>query len=114
MRLFDLLQDTGVCAFRHKVTKQYVVTPADAKDPLLFSYGWADSILQASVFCLSEFKEVQQILLLGDEAKVIPELEGFKDVLATLKDQKCIHDNSDLEIIAVKFTGYRVIEDYAP
>lgn len=114
MRLFDLLQDTGVCAFRHKVTKQYVVTPADAKDPLLFSYAWADSIVKASVFPLSDFKEVQQILLLGDEAKVIPELEGFKDVLATLKDQKCIHDNSDLEIIAVKFTGYRVIEDYAP
>jgi len=114
MRLFDLLQDTGVCAFRHKVTKQYVMTPADAKDPLLFSYGWADSILQASVFRLSEFKEVQQILLLGDEAKVLPELEGFKEVLATLKDQKCINDNSDLEIIAVKFTGYRVIEDYTP
>lgn len=114
MRLLDVLEESGVCAFRHKGTKQYVMTPLDAKDPLMFQYGWADSIAQASVFYLSDFKEVQQILLLGDEAKVIPELEGFKDVLDTLKDQKCINDNSDLEIIAVKFTGYRVIEDYTP
>lgn len=114
MRLVDLLQDIGICAFRHKVTKQYVMTPADAKDPLLYSYGWTDSIAKASVFPLSDYKEVQDILILGNEAKVTAEVEGFKDVLEALKDQKLIAVGTELEIIVVRFTGYRVIENYTP
>lgn len=112
MQLMDLLQDTGVCALRHKDTKQYVMTPADAKDPLLFSYGWADYIAQASVFPLCDYKEVQDILVFGNEAKVTTEVEGFKDVLEALKEQKLINVGTELEIIAIKFTGYRVIENY--
>lgn len=114
MRLADVFNDIGICAFRHSVTKQYVMTPADAKDPLLFSYGWADSIAQASVFPLSAYKEVQDILILGNEAKVTAEVEGFKDVLEALKDQKLIAVGTELEIVVVKFTGYRVIENYTP